>query len=170
MAVPMPTGRLRQGGFTYLFVLMLISLMGLGLAMAGTLWRTEAQREREAELLFIGAQYRQAIQRYYELDPNQPQLPQRIEDLLEDTRRPEPVRHLRRAWPDPFGGPMRLLLAEDGRGIIGVASTSTLTPFRRGGFAVGEESFENATSYAEWRFVFLPAARPANEQIKTEGN
>lgn len=166
----MPTGSAREGGFAYLFVLMLIALLGLGLGVAGTLWRTEAQREREAELLFIGAQYRQAIRHYYQLDPNQPRLPQRIEDLLEDTRRPEPVRHLRRAWPDPFGGPMRILYAEDGSGIIGVSSNSTLTPFRRSGFAAGDESFENAASYAEWRFVFTPEAPPASRPSRAEGN
>ena len=166
----MPTGKPRQHGFTYLFVLMLIALMGLGLAAAGTLWRTEAQRERELELLFVGTQYRQAIKSYYELDPNQPRLPQRIDELLEDTRRAEPVRHLRRAWPDPFGGPMRILRTEDGRGIIGVASASTLSPFRRSGFAAEEASFENAASYGEWRFVFAPAGSPANGEVQTGGN
>lgn len=166
----MPTGSPRQGGFTYLFVLMLIGLMGLGLALAGTLWRTEAQREREADLLFIGAQYRQAIQRYYELDPNQPRLPQRIDDLLEDRRQDEPVRHLRRAWPDPFGGPFRILMAEDGHGIVGVASASGLTPFRRSGFAPGQESFENAASYSEWHFEFAPTQLPVGKPSEANGS
>ena len=68
----MPTGKSAQSGFTYLYVLMLIALIGMGLAAAGTLWRTEAPRAHEAELLFVGAQYRQAIRSYYELDPAQP--------------------------------------------------------------------------------------------------
>lgn len=155
----MQTGR-RQHGFTYLLVLLLIGLMGMGLAAVGTLWRTEAQREREAELLFIGMQYRQAIQRYYELDPDQPRMPPSIDALIEDTRRTEPVRHLRRAWRDPFGGAWRLIETEEGRGIAGVASTSTREPFRKRGFPAGLESFEQAASYADWQFVFEPVSPP----------
>jgi len=150
----------REGGFTFLYVLMLISLIGLGLASAGTLWKTEAQRQREAELLFIGMQYRQAIQRFYALEPNQPRLPQSIDELLEDPRRPMPERHLRRAWRDPFGGDLRLIHAEDGRGIIGVASTSTREPFKKHGFPVGMETFERAATHADWQFVFTPPASP----------
>ena len=150
----MSTGKSRQRGFTYLFVLMLIGLVGLGLAAAGTLWRTEAQREREAELLFIGAQYRQAIKSYYELDPNQPRLPQSIDDLLEDHRRAEPVRHLRRAWRDPFGGEWQWIPSQDKHGIVGLHSTSTLAPFRTSGFSPPFEGFSTAGSYADWRFVF----------------
>jgi type II secretory pathway pseudopilin PulG len=37
----MPTGKTTQSGFTYLFVLMMIALIGMGLAAAGILWRTE---------------------------------------------------------------------------------------------------------------------------------
>lgn len=153
----MPTGS-RQRGFTYLFVLMLIALVGLGLAAAGTLWQTEAQREREVELLFIGTQYRQAIKNYYELDPNQPRLPQSVDELLEDNRRPEPVRHLRKRWRDPFGGELQTIAAADGKGIVGVHSSSTLQPFRTSGFPVEFESFEGAAHYADWRFVFDPPA------------
>ena len=36
------------------------------LAGAGQLWRTEAQREKEKELMFIGEQFRLAIGSYYE--------------------------------------------------------------------------------------------------------
>ncbi len=159
MAAPMPTGR-AQGGFAYLFVLMLIALVGLGLAAAGTLWRTESQREREADLLFVGAQYRQAIKSYYELQPNAPRLPQSIDELLEDERTLPPTRHLRRAWRDPFGGELQLILAPDTRGIVGVVSASTLHPFRTAGFPPEFESFAGVGSYAGWRFTFTPPAPP----------
>ncbi|MEW6120849.1 MAG: type II secretion system protein [Pseudomonadota bacterium] len=155
----MPTGK-RERGFSYLFVLMLVGLIGLGLAAAGTLWKTEAQREREAELLFIGTQYRQAIKSYYELDPNQPRLPQSVDDLLEDNRRPEPVRHLRRAWRDPFGGEWQWIQSQDPRGIVGVHSSSTLAPLRTSGFTPPFEGFTDARSHADWRFVFDPPAAP----------
>ena len=152
----------RQSGFTYLFVLMLIALIGMGLAAAGTLWSTDAQRSREVELLFIGNQYRQAIQSYYELDKNAPHLPQSVDDLLEDKRQPDAVRHLRRAWRDPItGGTFELIAAPDGVGFSGVASRSTAVPLKKAGFDPHDEAFAGAATYAEWRFVFTPPAPSA---------
>lgn len=147
----------RAGGFAYLFVLMLIALVGLGLAAAGTLWRTESQRAREAELLFVGQQYRQAIQRYYELQPGQPKLPPDVDALLEDRRTLPPTRHLRRVWRDPFGGDLQTIPAPDGNGIVGVRSGSTRAPLKRTGFPPELAGFENAGSYAAWVFAFTPA-------------
>lgn len=158
----MPTGS-RQRGFTYLFVLMLIGLVGLGLAAAGTVWKTNAQREREAELLFIGMQYRQAIKSYYELEPGQPRLPQSLNDLLEDNRRPEPVRHLRKRWRDPFGGELQTIHAPDGSGIVGVHSASAQAPYKRSGFPPEYESFVAAKSLADWRFEFQPPAQTTSD-------
>lgn len=154
----MPTGS-RERGFTYLFVLMLIGLLGLGLAASGTLWQTESQREREAELLFIGAQYRQAIKQYYEFEPNQPRLPQSVDDLLADNRRPVPVRHLRKRWRDPFGGELHLIQAVDGSGFVGVHSASKQTPLKRSGFPPAFDAFTAASTLADWRFEFQPPAR-----------
>lgn len=155
----MPPGKAAQSGFTYLFVLMLIALVGMGLAAAGTLWRTDSQRAREAELLFIGDQYRQAIRSYYEFDPTQPRLPHSLDDLLEDNRHPGIARHLRRAYRDPVTGTeFALLRAEDGRGIVGVHSTSTDRPFKTAGFLPQDKTFSGTESYADWHFVFVPPA------------
>jgi type II secretory pathway pseudopilin PulG len=160
-AAPMPTGKSAQSGFTYLYMLMLIALIGMGLAAAGTLWRTDVQRAREAELLFVGAQYRQAIRSYYELDPAQPRLPQSFDELLEDNRRPDIVRHLRRAYRDPLTGEELILIrAPDSQGIVGVASRVTGRPFKRAGFQLEDEAFTGASRYAEWRFVFSPPVQP----------
>jgi len=153
----MQAGKTAQSGFAYLYVLLLIALIGMGLAAAGTLWRTDAQRAREAELLFVGDQYRQAIRSYYQLDAAQPRLPRGIDDLLEDNRRPDPVRHLRRAWPDPVSGePFVLIPAAEGPGIVGVHSPSTMRPFKLAGFSIENEAFTDATRYSEWRFAFEP--------------
>ena len=54
----------RAGGFTYLGLLALISLIGVLLAAAGEVTRTAVQREREQELLWVGHQYRDAIDRF----------------------------------------------------------------------------------------------------------
>lgn len=162
MAAAMPTGRPAQSGFTYLYVLMLIALVGMGLGATGTLWRTDTQRAREAELLFVGNQYRQAIRSYYELDPAQPRLPQSIGDLLEDNRRPDIVRHLRRAYRDPLtNGEFELIRSPDTQGIVGVYSVATGHPFKTAGFFPENEAFTGAVSYADWRFSFTPPAPQA---------
>lgn len=159
MAALMPSGNAAQSGFTYLYVLLLIALIGMGLAAAGTLWRTDSQRTREAELLFIGGQYRQAIRSYYQLDPGQPRLPQSVDVLLEDNRRPKAVRHLRRAYRDPLtGGELALIRTPDGKGIVGVMSRAPGRPFKLAGFLPEDEAFSDAESYADWRFVFTPSA------------
>lgn len=153
-----------QSGFTYLYVLMLIALIGMGLATAGTLWRTDAQRAREAELLFIGNQYRQAIKSYYELDPAQPRLPQSIDNLLEDNRRPNIVRHLRRAYRDPLtGGELALIHTADSRDIVGVVSQATARPFKTTGFLPENAAFFGTASYADWRFFFSPPGGPPQQ-------
>lgn len=159
----MPAGKSAQSGFAYLYVLMLIALIGMGLAAAGTLWHTEAQRDRETDLLFIGDQYRQAIRSYYELDPAQPRLPQSIDELLEDHRRPDIVRHLRRAYRDPLiGGAFALVRAPDTQGIVGVYSPAPGRPLKRAGFRPEDSAFAGASGYAEWRFVFTPPAAQTN--------
>ena len=43
---------LAQGGFSYLFALFAIVLVGLSMMGANLQWKTMMQREREAELLF----------------------------------------------------------------------------------------------------------------------
>ena len=157
----MPNGRAPQRGFAYLFVLMLIATIGFGLAAAGSLWQTHAQRAREADLLFVGDQYRKAIRSYYELDPGQPRLPQTLDDLTGDSRRPAPVRHLRRAYRDPMtGGEFVLIRAPETQGILGVHSAASAAPFKTAGFAAENDSFTDAASYSEWQFVFTPP--PAN--------
>ncbi|HJV09936.1 MAG TPA: type II secretion system protein, partial [Burkholderiales bacterium] len=72
-------------GFTYLGVLFLAVIMAGGLAITGDVWHTATMREKEAELLFVGNQYRKAIQRYYLTGP-QRQYPRSLEDLLKDPR------------------------------------------------------------------------------------
>jgi hypothetical protein len=149
-----------QRGFTYLYVLMLITLVGLGLGSAGMLWHVEAQRDHEAELLFIGDQYRQAIRSYYLLDPGQPRFPQSVDDLLEDNRHPTVVRHLRRAYRDPFtGGELALVRDPETHGISGVYSQAPGHPFKVAGFPAADAAFAGSTRYAAWRFVFSPPLR-----------
>ncbi len=145
----------RECGFTYLMVLIATVILGAGLALAGEVWHTTARREKEAELLFYGHQYREAIGRYYLA--GQRQYPRALEDLLKDPRQPGTVRHLRRLYPDPVGdsGRWGLINAPQG-GIMGVYSLSEGAPLKIGGFQIQDSSFEGATKYSDWKFVFAP--------------
>jgi type II secretory pathway pseudopilin PulG len=149
---------LRQDGFTYLGALFVIALLGLGLAAAGTVWKVSTQRDKERQLLWVGHQYRQAIERYYLHGPAGVRAyPRRLEDLLEDRRGPEPVRHLRRMYPDPMTptGEWGLVFLADGQ-IVGVHSNSGHEPMKKAGFIARDAFFADATSYADWRFIYMP--------------
>ncbi|PSJ46739.1 type II secretory pathway, pseudopilin PulG [Zobellella endophytica] len=151
----MGTGRVPgQGGFTYLGVLFLIVLMGLGLAGTGQLWSLASQRAKERELLWVGNQYAQALRSYYRSSPGVSLYPSRLEELLEDPRFPQVRRHLRRLYPDPVTGNLDwgLVRSIDGR-IAGVYSRSTQRPLKQARFPSQWAEFEQMGSYADWRFV-----------------
>lgn len=150
-----------QGGFAYVVLLFAVALSGAVLAVAGTYASQERQREREAELLFIGSQFRAAIARYYERSPGTvKRYPPRLEELLYDMRYLTVERHLRRLYADPMTGAADwgLVKAPDG-GIMGIHSRSEKAPLKTGGFAPGFEALAGARKYREWRFVYEPEER-----------
>jgi type II secretory pathway pseudopilin PulG len=149
----------RQGGFTYIGLLLAIALAGTALAGAGTLWSTEAKRDREAELLFVGDQFRRAIASYYETAPaGQPnRFPSKLEDLVQDRRWPTVRRHLRKLYADPItGSPEWAIVRGPNETIAGVHSKSSVAPLKRAGFPKDYEQFSSATSYTDWKFAHSP--------------
>jgi hypothetical protein len=116
--------------------------------------RTTQQREREAQLLWVGAQYRQAIGSYHAASPGSiQQFPRTLQDLVEDKRFPTPRRHLRRLYADPITGqPDWTLVLEQGA-IVGVASRSLREPLKQAHFSSKDGGFTGMRSYAEWRFL-----------------
>ena len=147
-----------QEGFTYLSLLIIVAVMGGGLAAFGELASHAAQREKEAELLFRGDQFRQAIGSYYRKEQR---YPLSLDDLLEDKRYPMPLRHLRRVYPDPItGGAEWGIVASPTGGIMGVHSLSEAAPIKSGNFAAKDAAFEGAARYADWQFVYRPPAPP----------
>ena len=52
-------------GYGYLVLLFTIAFIGGALGVAGEIWHTQAQREREVQLIWIGHQYRRAIEAYW---------------------------------------------------------------------------------------------------------
>lgn len=155
MAACIRSGRpVAEGGFTYLGVLLLIVLMGMGLASAGELWSTVALRDRERQLLWAGSQYAQALRSYYRSSPGLAQYPRELGDLLQDERFPSPKRHLRRLYPEPLGasGEWSLMRGSDGR-ITGVYSPSQNTPLKQAGFPSQWADFNGMRRYSDWQFV-----------------
>jgi type II secretory pathway pseudopilin PulG len=146
-----------QRGFTYLGVLVIIAVMGAGLAAFGQLYSHAAQREKEQELLFIGGQFRDAIASYYNKSPGAKVYPKKLEDLLEDRRFPMPQHHLRRVYSDPMTGKAEWGMVEaPGGGFMGVHSLSEETPVKSGNFSVKEQAFEGAEHYTKWMFAYSP--------------
>lgn len=90
----------RESGFVYLWALFGVTLAGIVMAGVGQVWQVKAQREKEAELLYVGEQFRKAIMSYYNTGTKQ--FPETLEELLEDKRTPAIKRHLRKIYIDPI--------------------------------------------------------------------
>ncbi len=158
------------GGFTYLGVLFLVALVGAGLVSVAEVWHTLAQHDKETELLFIGNQFRSAIERYYGASPGAAQYPKSLEDLLEDKRFPNVRRHLRRIYVDPMTGKSEWGLTQlEGVGIVGVHSLSDAVPLKQANFAARDAAFVGAKTYRDWVFAFQPAAPGASSDAAPGG-
>ena len=151
----------RQVGFTYMGLLMVVVIIGIGMEGVGIVWHQDAQREREKELLFIGQAYRNAIGSYYENSPSTAkQFPQSLQDLLLDTRFPTVKRHIRQIYADPFARDKDWkFILQQGK-IAGIYSSSLLKPIKKIGLPPEFEAFDAAEKYDEWRFVYVPGSAP----------
>ena len=155
-----PTERASQHGFSYLFTLLMVAVLGVGLTVLADLDSLVTRREQEQTLLQIGHEFRQALGRYQALKvgAGTGQYPTRLEDLLLDQRLPGIHRHLRRVRVDPLTGKAEWgLLRVNGR-IVGVHSLSTGAPIKEDGFDADDQAFKGARRYRDWVFLH-PAAR-----------
>jgi hypothetical protein len=119
-------------------------------------------REREKELLFRGMQYKDAITMWYKKSPTS--LGQAVafplndlKDLLKDPRTTgsNTARYIRQLYKDPITGEDFVPIKGGATGgIIGVASSSELTPIKQSNFPPGLESFEGKKKYSDWQFVY----------------
>jgi type II secretory pathway pseudopilin PulG len=153
--------RQRASGVALMGLVVLLAIGGVATLQFTESAATVRQRELEAELLWVGQQYRQALESYYRATPGPVKhLPVSLEELLRDSRFPQPVRHLRRLYPDPMQPEVPWGALRRGGQIVGVYSQSDGAPLRRTGFAAGLESFEGASQYSDWRFMFVPRTAP----------
>ncbi len=153
--------RRRQSGFSYLLLLGWVAVSGVMLSALGTQWLTQARREAEADLVFRAGQITQALQRYARATPpGQPTAPRQLDELLDDTRSGQRLRHLRQVGRDPITrGPWGL--QKEGDRIVGVFSPSLTRPWAP---PVGVQR------YREW--VFMPdgaLTSPAPEPAPASG-
>lgn len=155
----MVTGRWRERGFALFGALLFAVAMAGLLASLSRLWEERSTRERERELLWVGRQFRGALEGYAAATPaNQPPAPLRIEELLQDERAESVQRHLRRLPLDPMTGTYEWAYVRDTGGrIVGVHSTSDAKPLAPDNLWPEPRAFEGAASYRQW--VFRPRRR-----------
>jgi type II secretory pathway pseudopilin PulG len=150
-----PANGSSERGFTYVWVMTAVAILGVGLAAVGPLWSDAVKREREQELLRIGQIYAQAIGSYYRSSPgSQKRYPPSLEALLLDTRFVGTYRHLRRLYTDPLkpSQAWSVIRAADG-GVLGVFSQSVDAPLRREPLDLGITVLPAASKYSDWQFV-----------------
>lgn len=147
----------KNGGITYFGVLILVTLIGLSLALAAQELASAIRRDHEQQLLWVGHAYRNAVEHYFR---KHGRYPRTLEDLRNDPGGTPPDHYLRKLYPDPMTGDTNWTLQKgpDG-GIMGVSSTATGTPFKVARFDDEDVDFDKATTYADWHFVFDPNAR-----------
>jgi type II secretory pathway pseudopilin PulG len=151
----------RHEGFTFLGLLFLIILMGLMAAAAAATWSFTGQREKELDLLYVGREYRIAIERYRAAHATEPQpFPTALAALLGDDHRLAPRRFIRHLYFDPITGSDAWGLERNAKGgITGVYSLSERVPVRTVPVYADETiAFGDARSYRDWVFTATPKA------------
>jgi len=144
-----------ERGVTFVGVLVVLAICMIGLASAGPLWSQQAKRERERELLRVGALYARALASCREASPGSvKQYPTRLDALLFDSRHIGVLRHLRKLYPDPVnpGQAWGLLRDAEGR-IAGVYSRCAEAPIAEGPVDLGDIVLAPAKLYSDWKFM-----------------
>jgi type II secretory pathway pseudopilin PulG len=172
--------RTSERGFSYLLLLFVLLLSGVALAALGENLGVGLQREREAELLWRGAEIARALDRYHAVAVSGvSRYPATLEALVEDRRLTDPRYHLRRLYLDPYSGRADwALLRDEQGGIVGVHSRSPALALARIGVPVqaidlvADEphpaSARKEPRVSQWRFMAGAtslAATSANEPL-----
>lgn len=118
-----------QRGFTYLWVLFAVALLGVGLAAVSDVWVGSGRRQQREQFDWVGEQFVLAIASYYHAGPGGIKtFPNGFDELLDDRRAAVPRKHLRKVYLNPFTASVdwELLKGPDGRmrGVRGVLMTN----------------------------------------------
>lgn len=150
----------RQHGFTYLGLIILVTILGLTATAVLRVGVLQQRRASEQELLMIGREYYDALQSYANATPaGQQTYPARLEDLLLDPRFPGVRRHLRRIYVDPLTGSrewgVQVGAAGGAQGITGIYSLSEEKPIKIDNFDPPFVQFHGKNSYRDWVFTTM---------------
>jgi hypothetical protein len=150
-------GAARQRGVTYFWALLMVLLITLGLGKLLENVAKSNQRAREAELLYTGNLYRDAIRQFWQSTPvGAKPYPEKLDDLLRDPRYPVIRRYLRKLYPDPVTGKAFVPIPAPGGGVMGIHSASARKPVKVTGFPTESSAFGAARSYQQWEFSYVP--------------
>jgi type II secretory pathway pseudopilin PulG len=141
-------------------LLVFVAILGVAASASLSVGALAQRRAAEDELLFIGAEFQLAFQRYAEATPvGQPRYPVQLSDLLQDPRYPDTRRYLRRVYPDPLTGrdDWVAVPAAEG-GIMGVHSRSKANAIKVAHFPAHFAGFQGKTRHTEWVFAYPPLA------------
>ena len=162
--------RMRNAGFTYLGLMILIVIIGITSATTLQLGSIMQRRAAEEELLFIGKEFSNAFASYATATPaGQSTTPQSLQDLLQDPRYPNVRRHLRKFYADPITGKQEwgLIASIEGTGIMGIYSLSDAQPIKVANFDPQYPDFEGKAHYSEWKFLASIPAAPIAQPVAT---
>ncbi|WP_229413736.1 type II secretion system protein [Massilia violaceinigra] len=151
-----PPRATRAGGFTYLGLIILVTVIGLVGAASLKVGSLMQRAAAEEELLDIGAAFSDALRSYAAATPQgQPQQPPSLQELLKDPRFPNPRRHLRKIFVDPITGKAEwgIMYISDKQGVLGVYSLSDAPPLKIGNFDARFLNMENKSKLSDWKFT-----------------
>jgi hypothetical protein len=151
----------RCAGFAYIWVLLLVAFLAVGLTIGLEIHSVAEQRDKERELLSIGHQFRSALGSYYESQVGEGaqqagrrQYPASLDELLRDSRFPGLKRHLRRIFIDPMSGRAEWGELRVAGRIVGIYSLSGKTPIKQDHFEAEDMALRQKQKYSEWVFTY----------------
>jgi type II secretory pathway pseudopilin PulG len=157
-----------ERGFAMAALLVSLAVMSVLMSVALPTWRHQAQREKEAELIFRGEQYARAVALFRAKNGNN--FPASVDILVRG-------KYLRKKYLDPITGKdFEVIGVAQGQAAPGAPGTpqqqvpaSGLAPGQAAGGIMGVRSRSDATSiriynnqnkYNLWTFTFTAANRP----------
>jgi hypothetical protein len=151
-------------------LLLMLVLVGVSALVVSEITATARAREQETEMLWIGEQYRAAIERYWKATPGPRKvLPSSIDQLLVDDRVPNQVHHLRQKYADPFDPSQDLEAVRWNNSLVGIHSTVRRSALKRANFPLRYHAFEGAEDSTDWRFLFQPPVAFPSAAPKSPG-
>lgn len=150
------TGKIisKQRGFTYILALIAVAITTITSTTAYLNSRYIAKRALEREIMFEGMAYYNAIRSFY-LARTPHRYPARLEDLEQDPRFLN-KKHIRKKYNLYGNSNSWNVLRNNNGNIIGVYFDSVKQPLKKTDFPEEFKQFSIASSYRDWKFVFLP--------------